>query len=106
MTGLLGAAYTVNQMSYDLARLRLNGLIERLPDTNTYTLTAEGNASRSSTPRSTTGCCGRCWPPTNRPHRPSYAPHCTPSTHHVTQLHRPRPPAKGSLKLKINSQKS
>jgi hypothetical protein len=39
---LLGAAYTVNQMSYDLGRLRLNGLIERVPDTNTYVLTSDG----------------------------------------------------------------
>jgi hypothetical protein len=39
---LLGAAYTVNQMSYDLGRLRLNGLIERVPDTNTYILTPDG----------------------------------------------------------------
>ncbi len=39
---LLGAAYTVNQMSYDLARLRLNGLIQRRPGTNTYDLTADG----------------------------------------------------------------
>jgi hypothetical protein len=39
---LLGAAYTVNQMSYDLGRLRLNGLIERVPDTNTYLLTSDG----------------------------------------------------------------
>ena len=39
---LLGVAYTVNQMSYDLARLRLNGLIERRPDTNTYDLTPDG----------------------------------------------------------------
>ena len=39
---LLGVAYTVNQASYDLARLRLNGLIERQPGTNTYQLTAEG----------------------------------------------------------------
>jgi hypothetical protein len=29
-------------MSYDLRRLRLHGLIERLPHRNTYTLTAEG----------------------------------------------------------------
>jgi hypothetical protein len=36
---LLGAGYTTNQMSYDLARLRLNGLIEH---TNTYIPTAEG----------------------------------------------------------------
>jgi hypothetical protein len=39
---LLGVAYTVNQMSYDLARLRLNGLIERRCGTNTYQLTSDG----------------------------------------------------------------
>jgi predicted MarR family transcription regulator len=39
---LLGKAYTVNQMTYDLARLRLNGLIERRPHTNTYVLTPDG----------------------------------------------------------------
>jgi hypothetical protein len=43
MTGLLGGtAYTVNQASYDLARLRRNGLIDRIPDTNRYRLTGEG----------------------------------------------------------------
>ena len=39
---LLGVAYSVNQMSYDLARLRLNGLIQRHPGTNTHQLTADG----------------------------------------------------------------
>jgi hypothetical protein len=39
---LLGVAYTVNQMSYDLARLRSKGLIRRRPGTNTYDLTPEG----------------------------------------------------------------
>jgi hypothetical protein len=39
---LLGVAYTVNQMSYDLARLRLNGLIQRRCGTNTYQLTPDG----------------------------------------------------------------
>ena len=39
---LLGVAYTVNQASYDLARLRLNGLIARRPGSNTYDLTPEG----------------------------------------------------------------
>jgi hypothetical protein len=39
---LLGVAYTVNQMSYDLGRLRLNGLIERRPGTNTYQLSPDG----------------------------------------------------------------
>lgn len=39
---LLGVAYTVHQASYDLSRLRLNGLIARRPGTNTYDLTADG----------------------------------------------------------------
>ncbi len=39
---LLGVPYTVNQMSYDLGRLRLNGLIDRVTNTNTYVLTADG----------------------------------------------------------------
>jgi hypothetical protein len=34
--------YTVNQMSYDLARLRAKGLITRRPGTNTYDLTPDG----------------------------------------------------------------
>lgn len=42
VSGLLGGAYSTNQMSYDLARLRRNGLIERLPGTNTYQLTSDG----------------------------------------------------------------
>jgi hypothetical protein len=39
---LLGASYTASQMSYDLGRLRLNGLIERVETTNTYLPTAQG----------------------------------------------------------------
>ena len=39
---LLGTGYNANQMSYDLARLRRNGLIERRPHSNTYDITAEG----------------------------------------------------------------
>lgn len=43
MTGLLGATtYGMTQASYDLARLRHNGLIARRPHTNTYDLTADG----------------------------------------------------------------
>jgi hypothetical protein len=42
IAGLLGSAYTPGQMTYDLRRLRLNGLIRRLPRTNRYVLTAEG----------------------------------------------------------------
>ena len=42
VAGLLGKDYTTNQMTYDLRRLRLHGLIERIPHTNTYTLTPDG----------------------------------------------------------------
>jgi predicted transcriptional regulator len=43
MTGLLGGAnYTMNQASYDLARLRTNGLIDRIPGKNRYRLTDDG----------------------------------------------------------------
>jgi hypothetical protein len=42
VAGLLGGDYSANQMSYDLRRLRLHGLIERIPGTNTYTTTPEG----------------------------------------------------------------
>jgi hypothetical protein len=42
MTGLLRTAYTPGQMTYHLRRLRLGGLIRRLPHTNRYVLTADG----------------------------------------------------------------
>ena len=42
MTGLRGAPYSMNQASYDLARLRRNGLIERITRSNTYRLTPDG----------------------------------------------------------------
>jgi hypothetical protein len=39
---LLGVPYSMGQMSYDLRRLRLKGLITRLPHSNTYVLTPDG----------------------------------------------------------------
>jgi predicted MarR family transcription regulator len=42
VAGLLGSDYRSNQMTYDLRRLRLNGLIRRLPHSNRYILTSEG----------------------------------------------------------------
>ena len=42
VAGLLGTDYNTGQMTYDLRRLRLHGLIERVPRTNTYILTTEG----------------------------------------------------------------
>jgi hypothetical protein len=44
MTGLLGGGYSMNRASYDLTRLRRNGLITRVPGRNLYQLTAEGQA--------------------------------------------------------------
>ena len=37
-----GSTRTVDSPSYDLARLRINGLIERREHTNTYDLTPDG----------------------------------------------------------------
>jgi hypothetical protein len=42
MTGLLGVPYSMNQASYDLARLSRNGLITRIPHRNLYALTGDG----------------------------------------------------------------
>ncbi len=42
MTGLLHAPYTPGQMTYDLRRLRLTGLIRRLDHANRYVLTPDG----------------------------------------------------------------
>jgi hypothetical protein len=42
IAGLLGSDYHTNQMTYDLRRLRLNGLIRRLPHSNRYMLTDDG----------------------------------------------------------------
>jgi len=56
VSALPGVTYTMGQASYDLRRLRLKGLIRRLPHSNTYVLTPDGQRFASSTPRSTTGC--------------------------------------------------
>ena len=42
MTGLLQAPYSPGQMTYDLRRLRLAGLIRRIERTNRYVLTPDG----------------------------------------------------------------
>jgi hypothetical protein len=39
---LLGTSYRTSQMTYDLRRLRLNGLIRRIEHTHTYVLTPDG----------------------------------------------------------------
>ena len=42
MTGLFGTSYSINQASYDLARLSRNGIVARIPHRNLYALTPEG----------------------------------------------------------------
>ncbi len=42
MTGLTHAPYTPGQMTYDLRRLRLTGLIHRIGHTHRYVLTPDG----------------------------------------------------------------
>jgi len=42
VAGLLGSDYTTSQMTYDLRRPRLHGLIERIPRTHTYVTTPDG----------------------------------------------------------------
>ena len=44
MTGLLAEPYSMTRASYDLTRLRRNGLLTRLPGRNLYRLTADGLA--------------------------------------------------------------
>jgi hypothetical protein len=42
VSALLGVPYSMSQMSYDLRRLRMKGVITRLPHSNTYVLTPDG----------------------------------------------------------------
>ena len=81
MTGLLGEPYTMNRASYDLTRLRRNGLITRVPGRNLYRLTADGLAFAIFY----TKVHNRVLRPLHghRPHRKPHhpcAPRCAPST--------------------------
>ena len=59
-------------MSYGLARLRRNGSLARLPHSNNYVLTEEGQRVAISTPRCMTDSSGRCSRRT--PHQPRPPP--------------------------------
>jgi hypothetical protein len=66
MTGLLDSiGYTTNQASYDLTRLRLNGLITRVPGKNRYWLTGDGLRFAIFYTNCTTDYHARCLPPTS-----------------------------------------
>ena len=73
MTGLLGAPYSMAQASYDLARLRRNGLITRRPHANTYDLTPDGLAFAIFYTKVHDRVLARCSPPGSPRHRPSPA---------------------------------
>ena len=79
MTGLPGTPYGITQASYDLARLRRNGLITRRPHANTYDLTPDGLGFAIFYTKSTTASSPRCSPPGSPRRRPSSAPPCTQS---------------------------
>lgn len=73
VTTLLGAPYTANQMTYDLRRLRLKGLITRVPHTNTYTLTPEGQRVAIFYTKVHNRLLRHYSPPTTHPHHYPYA---------------------------------
>ena len=94
VAGLLGHEYTSNQISYDLRRLRLHGLIRRLPRRNTYVLTGEGIRVAVFYSKPRTGYSVPCSLPTGRPpgsrsaaHSPSSsAPSTTTPSAHASEL--------------------
>jgi hypothetical protein len=80
MTGLLdGTDYTTNQASYDLARLRLNGLITRVPGKNRYRLSGDGLRFAIFYTKLHDRLL-RPLPPTSPPPRHHYEKHSAPST--------------------------
>lgn len=67
VAGHLGRDYSQGQMSYDLRRLRLHGLIQRLPRSNTYHLTSEGIRVAVFYTKLQTASGVHFWTPTSRP---------------------------------------
>ena len=81
MTGLLdGIGYTTNQASYDLARLRVNGLITRIPGKNRYRLTGDGLRFAIFYTKLHDRLLRPLLAADQPPHHRHYEKHCTPST--------------------------
>ncbi|MDF3305308.1 hypothetical protein P3H15_09775 [Rhodococcus sp. T2V] len=79
MTGLLGGAnYSMNQASYDLARLRTNGLTTRIPGPNTYRLDPDGLRFAIFYTKVYDRVLRPCSPPTNRRLHQQSVKHCAP----------------------------
>ena len=108
MTGLLGGTdYTMNQASYDLARLARNGLITRVPGKNSYRLTGDGLRFAIFY----TKVHDRLLRPLLAADKPPAPPPVRKALHtidiHITETHRPGPTAaEGSLKTQDNSHSS
>jgi hypothetical protein len=66
--------YTPGRITYDLRRLRLHGLIERIPKTHRYRAPQRGCAPRSSTPASITARCEPASPSSSPPHTTPNSP--------------------------------
>ena len=79
IAGLLGSTYTPGQMTYDLRRLRLNGLIRRLRTLTATCSPPTASVSPSFTPRSTTGSSSPSPPRTSPRRRRNSAPRWRPS---------------------------
>ena len=105
VAGLLGHDYTTNQMSYDLRRLRLHGLIERIPHTKTYALTPDGTRIAVFYPNVHDRILRPLLAaPTNPPHLSSSAAPSPQSTASSTATTSPPPPRGRRLKLVTTSQ--
>ena len=70
----------MNQASYDLARLRVNGLITRIPGKNRYRLTDDGLRFAIFYTKLHDRLLRPCSPPISRQHHRRYERHCAPST--------------------------
>jgi hypothetical protein len=81
MTGLLdGTDYTTNRASYDLARLRFNGLFTRVPGKNRYRLSGDGLRFAIFYTKLHDRLLPPCLPPTSPLPRQHYEKYSAPST--------------------------
>ena len=81
MTGLLGGTdYTMNQASFDLASLRTNGLITRMPGQNRYRLTGDGLRFAIFYARLHDRLLRPCSPQTGHQRHRRHETNCRPST--------------------------
>ena len=98
MTGLLAAPYSPGQMTYDLRRLRLAGLIRRIDHTNRYVLTPDGTRFAVFYTKLHNRLLRPLMAADQPPHPRRSARPCTPSTSTSTT----KSPTRGSAKPREN----